>query len=142
MAIDAQMQKVVKDIMKMQAKVAQECRAQHKRPWLNFADVNEAGQFDFVAVHKIFTRKASNDEYVSLHADPKAKAKDLQTAKLSHDFLAQCERDYRARTRSRVRTMVHAAVMSTESTSKPEGSLQRNTLDWMGRILTERSEQT
>lgn len=141
MAIDAQMQKIVKDIMSTQAKIAQECRAQHKRPWMNFAGVKEAGQFDFAAVHEIFTRKASNDEYGSLRANPKALGKDLHTAKLSHDFLAQCERDYRARTRSRVRTMVHAAVMSTESTSKPEGSLQRNTLDWMGRILTERSEQ-
>lgn len=140
MAIDPNFQKIVKNLMQQQDKVGTASVGDQKRPWLNFEDLLEAGKFEFEKVHKIFTRESSTSNYTQLRANPEAKGKELHTAKLSHDFLAQCERDYRMRTRSRVRTLVHAGATLPKSNGSKAGALQRNAIDWLGRILTEESQ--
>lgn len=141
MAIDPQLEKVVQYMVKTENTISEKLRANGDRPWLDFEPVKSAGKFDFDAIHQIFSRKASNNEYVTKRQDDKSLAKDLQTAKLSADYLAGLERDHRARTRSRVRTFVHAGVVATASNGNAQGPLRRNTLDWLGRILTEDSSE-
>jgi hypothetical protein len=58
----------------------------------------------------------------------------MQTAKLSADFLAGLERDYRMRTRSRVRMFVHGGNRASAN-GLAIGPLARNT-DWLSRKMT------
>lgn len=141
MAIDPQLEKVVQYLITTENTISTKLRANSDRPWVDFETVKRAGKFDFSALHQIFDRQASNNEYVSKRQNDKTQAKDLQTAKLSGDYLAALERDHRARTRSRIRTFVHGGVVATASNGNAQGPLRRNTLDWLGRILTEDSEQ-
>lgn len=141
MAIDPQLEKVVQYMVKTENTISEKLRANSDRPWMDFEPVQRAGKFDFSAIHQIFTRQVSNNEYVSKRQNDKTLAKDIQTAKLSADYLAALERDHRARTRSRVRTFVHAGVVSTASNGNAQGPLRRNTLDWLGRILAEDSSE-
>jgi len=142
MAIDPQMQKVVDYMVTTENSVAEKSRQNGDRPWMNFDKVAKAGKFEFEQVHKIFDRSASNDEYGRLRSQKQSESKDLQTAKLSSDFLAGCERDYRMRTRSRVRMLVHCAVTSAASFGNNEGGLRRNTVDWLGRVLADTRKVT
>jgi hypothetical protein len=140
MAIDKQMETVVQDMVSTEKAIAEACEKSGDRPWLNFENVQVVGKFDFSGVHDLFTRDQSNDDYARFRTQPDTKSKDIQTCKLSADFLASCERDYRMRTRSRVRMLVHGAVVSPQAMGDSEGPLRRNTLDWLGRILAETSE--
>ncbi len=141
MAIDQQLEKVINYMVTTEKTISEKLRANSDRPWLDFEPVQKAGKFDFSKIHQIFTRQASNNEYVSKRQDDQALAKDIQTAKLSGDYLAALERDHRLRTRSRVRTFVHAGVVSASANGDAQGPLRRNTLDWLGRVLTEDSIQ-
>jgi hypothetical protein len=139
MAIDSQMETVVEDMISTQKAIAEACAANGDRPWFNFENVTVVGKFDFEGIHELFKRDNSNDDYARFRGQPDTKSKDIQTCKLSADFLAGCERDYRMRTRSRVRMLVHGTVVSPQAMGESEGPLRRNTLDWLGRILAETS---
>ena len=96
MAIDPQAEKVVGSMVETEDKDQNfVLEGSGRRKWLDFADVEEAGKFEFDKVHQIFSRDKSNDDYAQQRADQNAKGKNLQTAKLSGDFLAGCERDFR-----------------------------------------------
>ena len=141
MAMDSQFQPIIEYLMEAMKKVAEASRANGDRPWVNFGPVAKVGKFEFERLHdELFTRSDSNDNYAQLKTDSEAKMKDVQTAKLSADFLAGCERDYRMRTRSRVRMLVHAEVVSAGAYGADTGPLRRNTLDWLGRIDAEVDE--
>lgn len=134
MAISPQFQKVVKYLLEAEAKIARGTFGAGQRPWLNFVDVKVAGKFDYAAVHDIFDRKAANDDYIKGAEDASTPGVNMQTAKLSADYLAGFERDYRMRTRSRVRMLVHGGNRSAAN-GLPVGPLARNT-DWLTRKLT------
>lgn len=137
MAIDAQMQKVVKNMEAVSQQISTASQMNGGRPWMNFVDVEKAGKFEFDKVHKIFDRTQSNTDYARLKTQKGAESKELQTSKLSGDFLAGCERDYRMRTRSRVRMFVHCGVVLPEANTSPDGPLEQNTIGWLGRVLSE-----
>lgn len=137
MAIDPQLDKVISSMTSCQKEAGTACKSDGDRPWLNFSDIKKVGKFDFSGVHDLFNRNSSNDEYARLKQSGSSQVKDIQTAKLSADFLAGCERDYRARTRSRIRTLVHGSVVSPVAMGESTGPLRRNTIDWLGRIMVE-----
>lgn len=136
MAIDPQFEKVVNYLIDVSKKIADGSTTSWSRPWINFQSITAIGKFDFAGLHELFTRKASNDSYGVKRSSADALAKDIQSSKLSGDYLAGWERDYRMRTRSRVRMFAHvASLMSTNGTDS--GPLVRNSRDWLNRIMTE-----
>jgi len=136
MAIDPQMEKLVDYLVSKSEKISKGTFGSEGRPWLNFDDLDEVEQFDFEALHELFSRNSSNDEYGSLRIENEAEAKDLQTAKLSADFLAGFERDVRMRRRSRVRMFIHGGSRAAAN-GQSVGPLRVNTIDWLTRILSE-----
>jgi hypothetical protein len=64
------------------------------------------------------------------------KIKDLQTSKLSSDYLAAMERDVRARRRSRVRSFVHSEITLPAANGEETGALTRNTMGWLTNIMS------
>jgi len=134
MAIDPQFEKVVGYMVSAQAKIATGTFGSSQRPWLNFDDVQEAGKFDSAALHDIFDRSVANDDYVKGAASASTPGINMQTAKLSADFLAGLERDHRMRTRSRVRMMIHGGNRASAN-GLTFGPLSRNT-DWLSRKMT------
>lgn len=137
MVIDPQLHNVVNYMMETETSVAEKLRMDGGRPWMNFAKIEKAGKFQFDKVHKIFTRQALNDEYGRLRTNPESKTTDIQTVKISADFLAGCERDFKMRSRSRIRMLVHAGVAMAAANGNNQGPLRRNSLDWLGRVLAE-----
>lgn len=142
MAIDPQLERVVSYLVTAERQVAERMRSDCRRPWVNYATVQRAGKFDFSAQHQIFKRDGSNNDYISKRNNPDTEAKELQTAKLSGDYLAALERDYKARCRSRIRTLVHAEVTIPDSNGTNDGVIRKNTIDWFGRILTEEEDDS
>jgi hypothetical protein len=134
MGVDPQLQKIVSYLVSAEDKVAKGTFGAGQRPWVNFSDVKKAGKFDYAALHELFDRSASNDAYAKGTTDATTPGKDMQTAKLSADFLAGFERDYRMRTRSRIRMMVHGGNRAAAN-GLGNGPLRRNT-DWLARVLT------
>jgi hypothetical protein len=134
--IDPQMEKLVDYLVEREAKIAAAVTEGGERPWVDFKDIVEAGKFEYDKIHEIFNRNRSNDEYAVLRQDGKASNKDLATAKLSGDWLGSRELCQRARTRSRVRNIVHG-MNRHAADGTDEGSLRRNTIQWLGRILGE-----
>lgn len=138
MGIDAQLEKVVGSLVTAEAQVATGTFGSSRRPWVDFRDVAVAGKFDLAGIHKIFDRSKSNDQYAKA-LDGKAKAKEVQTSKLSSDLLAAFERDHRMRTRSRVRMMVHGGNRAWAH-GTTAGPLRRSTVDFLSRLLSETAE--
>jgi hypothetical protein len=136
LAIDAQAQKVIQYLIGKEKEIGQAITDGKERPWVDYKDVQAAEPFDFSAVHQIFSRNKSNDEYATLRQDPKAQNIDLATAKLSADYLAGLEQSYRQRTRSRVRTFVHAANRRAGNGTE-DGPMFKNSMGWWNRILGE-----
>lgn len=134
MAIDPQFQKVVGYLVSAEAKIATGTFGSAQRPWLNFDEVQAAGKFDYAAVHKIFDRSSANDDYVKGASDASTPGVNMQTAKLSADFLAGLERDYRMRTRSRVRMLIHGGNRAAAN-GLTYGPLSKNT-EWLSRKMT------
>jgi hypothetical protein len=134
--IEPQLEKVIKYLIATEGMVAKGIFGPEQRPWVNFDTVQVAGKFEFAKIHKLFDREASNKEYGTLRTKKGAKVKDLQTAKISADYLAGFERDYRMRTRSRIRLFVHGGNRAAGN-GKEVGPLRRNTTDWLVRILGE-----
>lgn len=140
MAIDPQLNKIVDYMQKTEAVIAKGMFGAVGRPWLNFNEVQVVAQFDYAGIHQLFNRDAANNEYGTLAGQQDAKSRDLVTAKLSGDYLAGLERDYRMRTRSRIRSIVHCGNRAAAN-GMGEGPLRRNSIEWLGRVLAEDSAQ-
>ena len=136
MAIDPQFTAVVGYLKTTESEIADGTLGLDKRPWMNFGNFYPVGQFDYAGLHEIFTRQSTNDEYGKMRQGGESKAKDLQTAKLSADFLAGFERDYRMRRRGRIRMLIHSANRSYVN-GEDKGPLEQNTTGWLTRILAE-----
>lgn len=138
MAIDPQLNKIIDYIQGVEIQISRGMFGAAGRPWMNFNTVQVVGQFDYAGIQQLFNRKAANRECTTLagQRDPQSKA--LATAKLSGDYLAGLERDYRARTRSRIRTIVHCGNRAAAN-GLMEGPLYRNSIEWFTRILAEDS---
>lgn len=132
MTIDPNLDKVITSMQTASATAADGTVGNGLRPWFNFADVKEAGQFDFEDVMEIFSREVANTEYLTARSqDPKSK--EVAVPKLTVDILAGLQRDYLARTRSRIRYFTHAAAMHAADGSG-EGPLRRNSVDFVTRV--------
>lgn len=136
MAADPQLTAVVNYLVDAEAKVALGTFGAAQRPWVNFSTIVSAGKFDFAGIDKIFTRAASNNSYTTARQSKDTLSKDLQTAKLSADYLAGCCRDYKMRTRSRIRMLVHGGNRAAAN-GLGNGPLLKNTVQWLGRIASE-----
>lgn len=136
MAIDPQLEKIVSYLVTTEDKVGQGTFGSGQRPWVNFSDIQKVGKFDSAGLAKLFTRQSSNDAYVKARSEKSATSGDLQTAKLASDYLAGMQRDYMMRTRSRIRTIVHAGNRA-KANGMDQGPLRRNSIDWLSRIVTE-----
>jgi hypothetical protein len=143
--IDPQLeQSVVPYMIQTEKRISEKMKAGGDRPWLDFADykgLTPAGKFDFAKLHENFNRKSATDDYASKRKQRDAQVKDIQTSKLSIDFLSGCERDWRMRTRSRVRMFVHAEVTSPAALGDSAGPLRKNTIDWMSNIMVEEPDK-
>ena len=134
MAIDPNLQDVVKSIKTSLTDKSVALLGNQQVPWMNFQDVVLAGKFDFDLLHSIFDRTAINTDYSGILQNTSAIAKDMMSAKIAGDYLSTCERDFRMRMRSRVRMFVHAAVNAAETHGSDEGPISKNILDWLIRI--------
>jgi hypothetical protein len=142
--IDPQLEeKLVPYLQAAEKKIAEASTTGGSRVWIDFSEngLTPAGQFDFATIHENFNRQKATDDYESKRVQRDTLVKDIQTSKLSIDFLAGCERDWRARTRSRVRMFVHSSVSAAMAMSQNNGPLRRNTVDWLGRIMLEEPEK-
>ena len=112
------------------------------RPWMDFRDLEIVGKFEFDKVHELFNRDKANEEYLKLRQASAGKAKifEVQTAKLSVEYLATLERDYRMRHRSRIRNFVHAGVRM-KAKSLDSGPLRVQALNWLDSLQKEVSEK-
>ena len=140
MAIDPQFTKVVNYLKKVQGDVAGGVFGEGQRPWVNFDDVQVVGQFDLPGLMELFSRQASNNDYSNLRANKNSQIKELHTAKISADYLAGFQRDIGMRRRSRVRMLIHGANRSWAN-GLDTGPLQRNTTDWLSRMLSDDKEE-
>jgi hypothetical protein len=77
--------------------------------------------FDGDDLHELFDRSEVTDNYIKSHTNEVGTqpftAGDVEQAKIQADFLAGCERDFRARTMTRIRTMAHEAVRQRKRSS-------------------------
>jgi hypothetical protein len=121
---------------KAEAAIASKGAKGGDRPWMDFQDVAVAGKFDLKALHSLFSRQTSNRAYTQLRENPAAISKDIQTAKLSADFLAGTERDYRMRQRSRVRMFVHGLARAAVH-GNAAGPLTTHSVGWLSRAITD-----
>lgn len=142
--IDPQLEEVVVPYLQsVQERIVDAAKKGGDRPWVDFAEppLEAAGKFDFAKLHENFKREASTNDYEARRIQEDVTVAQLQTSKLSVDFLAGCERDWRARTRSRVRSFVHSVALAS-SLAEDTGPLRRNTIDWLGRIMLEEPDKT
>lgn len=132
MTMDPNFTTVIQSAQTQCEKIAEGMFVQGDRPWMDFSDLQVVGKFDFEAVHALFNRDKANEEYVKIRQDTsdKAKAYDVQTAKLSVEYLATLERDFRMRHRSRIRNFVHAGVRM-QAKGNDAGPLRVQALEWM-----------
>jgi hypothetical protein len=134
--MDANLTAVISYIEGAELKISDGIFNKGRRPWLDFADLDKVGKFDLPNLHKLFNRDQANKDVLDARDQPDTEAKEIQTAKLSIDILAGLERDHRMRTRSRIRMFVHGGLRASFY-GDTAGPLQRNTVDWLGRIMTE-----
>lgn len=139
MAVDPQLEKIITSIVTAEGLIGPGIFGAGQRPWFNFADVQKVGKFDYAGIHALFTRDSSNDTYAKARQSATTTSKEIQTAKLSADYLAGMERDYRMRTRSRVRMFVHGGNRAVANGSA-KGPVKVNSIDWLSRMLAESSK--
>lgn len=135
MSIDRQFQKLISYLVNQQKLVGRSALENEDRPWQDFNELLDVDRFDFESIAQIFDREAANSRYEELHTNGNP-AKDVQVLKHCADVLAGFERDYRMRTRTRVRMFVHAAGRSAAH-GLAAGPLRRNTVDYVTRLLGE-----
>jgi hypothetical protein len=140
MAEDTNFKPVVENLIEAEKEIAEGVTQSGQRPWMDLQDIAAIGNDDANGLNGILTRNDANNKYATLVADADTQVKDIQTLKLSADFLAGLERDMGLRKRSRIRLFVHAANR-TRSNGTDSGPLRRNTLDWMSRIMEEDKDE-
>lgn len=138
--IEPQLEKVIQYLVTVEDQVAKGIFGLDQRPWINFDTVKVVGKFEFKEIHTLFDREASNKEYGTLRTKKDAKVKDLQTAKISADYLAGIERDWRMRMRSRIRLFVHGGNRAAGN-GLTAGPLRRNSIDWLVRVMSEEKKK-
>ena len=137
MGIDAGFETFMSSLTNYRNDVSTALQGDQKRPWMNFQWKNKAGQFEWDNLHKLFDRQSLNDSYQVLKAAQDTKAKDVITIKLEADYLGACERDYKMRIRSRIRSFIHSGVAAAYSEGSNDGPIRRQAMDWLTRIQTE-----
>ena len=140
MTCDPNMEKVIGAMQTQSDKVSQGLFVDSNRQWFDFRDVKEAGKFEFDKVHEIFDRSTANSEYLKLRQSAGALAGDMQTAKLSVEYLSVLERDYRMRNRSRVRNFVHAGVRMWAK-GLDVGPIRAQGFNWLPAMQKETAEK-
>ena len=136
MGIDPNFEMIVRQTQQQLENVGKGIRADGQRPWLDFKDLMVIGKFEYEKFHDLFDRSKGNEEYVQLRGQKDAQIKELQTAKISVDFLAGMERDFRMRHRSRIRSCIHAGNRAS-ALGQDNGPLRKNTIDWLGSLTKE-----
>lgn len=132
MAISKQFEKVVKDLMAFRGKVGLMVE-NFDRPWMDFAALGMEGNFDFESLQDVFDITDAENDYAKSRQDG-GLTKNMQTAKLSADWVAQFGRDFRYRKRSRIRRFVHAALRA-QGDKEANGPLCLHSQGWMQRLL-------
>jgi hypothetical protein len=133
MAIDSQVDLVLKEIRTTVGGTWEGMTAEELRPWLNFSGIAAVGKFDFEGLMVIFDRKKLSDDYLKVRQEEKPKAKDIWVPKISSDLIAGFQRDHLMRTRSRVRLMMHAAARH-KTNGQDDGPFTTNTISLISRI--------
>jgi hypothetical protein len=143
MSLDKAFEDLVDSIRDAQKQIADGITINAARHWMDFRDIKVIGKFDkeegengLEAIRDLFKRTAIDTAYNQERSNADAIAKDTQALKLMGDFLAGSERDWRMRQRSRVRMFVHGACIARSNGDKA-GPLQRNTIHWLTRVLSE-----
>lgn len=135
-SIDQQFQKVIDYLVKQQRNSGNAVLNGKVRTWQDFVEVADVDRFDFAAQASIFSREKANAQYETLHVSENGLVKDVQAVKQSSDVLAGLERDFRMRTRTRVRMFIHAANRSYGN-GLAKGPLKVNTVGYITRLLGE-----
>jgi hypothetical protein len=136
MSLDNTFEKLVDDIRTTQGEVADGVAGTSARPWMDFRSIKEFGKFEISLMRTVFSRTSIDTIYNQARSEASTLSKTLQAVKLMGDFLAGAERDWRMRQRSRVRMFVHGACIARANGTK-SGPLQRNTIHWLTRVLSE-----
>jgi len=140
--IDPNLEPIVVEIRLTEEANGEALRSAGGRTWLDWTGVEgfsgdkAVGRFDYERLHELFDRSAANKDYLVQRADINAQTMNVQTSKLSVDFLAACERDWRMRTRSRVRMFAHAAARH-RAHGLPAGPLTVHSVGWLSVQLKE-----
>ena len=140
MAIDPNLEKVVSTLQADLGFVADGLCKAGQRLWSDFRDIQPIGKFEYEKIHALFNRDKANEEYIQGRNKLNTVAREVQTAKLSGDFLAGMERDYRMRHRSRIRMFIHTGGRY-DANSQAIGPLRRNTTEWFNSLNTEEANK-
>lgn len=142
MAIDPNLETIVSAMQSNAGESADGmCKAGQKL-WFDFRGEtgDKVGKFEYEKLHKLFNRDNANEQYIQGRNKIGTIARNIQTAKMSGDFLAGLERDFRMRHRSRIRMFIHAGTRY-DSNSKPIGPLRRNTTEWFNSLNGEEANK-
>lgn len=134
--IDEQFQTVIDYLIKQQKASGNALLNGGARTWQDFVEVADVDRFDFEKQATIFSREKANALYETLHAKDTGLAKEVQAVKQSSDVLAGLERDFRMRTRTRIRMFVHSANRNAGN-GLAKGPLKVNTIGYVTRLLGE-----
>lgn len=133
MAVPEQLTKVIQYLQTFRKQVSDAALTPDgSRPWMDFKDVQEAGQFDFPSLQKIFDVAKADDDYANARAT-EGRTRDVQTAKIGANLLMGLNRDFRQRTRSPIRSFIHAAARALGD-EDPKGALRLHSLGWLERL--------
>lgn len=135
MAIDPQVDALLKEIRTTMDGAWEGMIAEKLRPWLNFAGVAAVGKFNFEDFFLLFDREKLSADYLKVRQGEEPKSKDIWIPKISSDLVAGFQRDQLMRTRSRVRFMMHAASRH-KADGQEDGAFTVNTITLISRIDT------
>jgi len=135
-SIDEQFQNVINYLIQQQKVSGAALLEGGARTWQDFVEVADVDRFDFAKQATIFSRAKANAQYESLHAKDTGLAKEVQAVKQSADVLAGLERDFRMRTRTRIRMFIHSANRNYGN-GLAKGPLKVNTIGYVTRLLGE-----
>lgn len=134
--IDEQFQKVINYLIHHQMTSGEALLKGGSRAWQDYVEIADVDRFDFKKQATIFSREKANATYETLHANDKGLVKEVQAVKQSADVLAGLERDFRMRTRTRIRMFTHSANRNYGN-GLQKGPLKVNTIGYITRLLGE-----
>lgn len=144
--IDRNFERAVNYIVARQSELADAVSKQERgRPWLNFSEEplsseQQTSTKDEAELHDAFGREEANQDYLEARQNPDAKSREVALAKLAGDFLGACERDSRARRRTRIRMVAHATARAAGH-GMDSGPLRRATVDYLERVYLKSREK-